>query len=140
MASTSSRYLSSNKLASFLRRGTRRRVPVKYCLVAGHYLAPRRLESEDNYDYLERIGFWHDDHYCEDGYGWQNAADAGWPHADFLGGDIFHGFVDAHASFFWGQAPDPRECHAATLCVRRPEVEREATSSHHEGHRVRHRH
>jgi len=50
-------------------------------------LGPRR-RGEDDFSLLSRLGYYHDDRYGEDFYGWMCSGDVGWP-ADYLGGRIF---------------------------------------------------
>ena len=85
---------------------------IKYFLLTGHHTAPSRFASEDDYAYLERVGYFHDDRHGEDGFGWSNSGDAGWP-AEFLGGAIFFLFHDAYYTSLWARQLWRRALHRA---------------------------
>ena len=54
------------------------------------------------FDYLHRVGFYHTDRLGEDGFGWCDAVDAGWPEGH-LGGWTFSLFHDAYYTALWAR-------------------------------------
>jgi hypothetical protein len=78
------------------------RAVVEHSLRTGHHLAPRRFPSEHDFDYLQRVGFYHTDRFGEDGFGWCDAVDAGWPEGH-LGGWTFSLFHDAYYTSLWAR-------------------------------------
>ena len=78
------------------------RAVVERSLCTGHHFAPRRFPSESDYDYLLRVGFYHDDPFGEAGFGWCDAVDAGWPEGH-LGGQVFSLFHDAYYTSLWAR-------------------------------------
>ena len=78
------------------------RAVVERSLRTGHHFAPRRFPSESDYDYLLRVGFYHDDPFGEAGFGWCDAVDAGWPEGH-LGGQVFSLFHDAYYTSLWAR-------------------------------------
>ena len=62
-------------------------------------LGPRR-QGEDDFSLLSRLGYYHDDRYGEDCYGWVCSGDVGWP-ADHLGGRIFQPLSSSQLDAAW---------------------------------------
>ena len=62
-------------------------------------LGPRR-RGEDDFSLLSRLGYYHDDRYGEDCYGWVCSGDVGWP-ADYLGGRIFQPLSSSQLDAAW---------------------------------------
>ena len=66
---------------------------------AGSFLGPA-AEGEDDFSLLSRLGYYHDDRYGEDCYGWVCSGDVGWP-ADHLGGRIFQPLSSSQLDAAW---------------------------------------
>ena len=62
-------------------------------------LGPRR-RGEDDFSLLSRLGYYHDDRYGDDCYGWVCSGDVGWP-ADYLGGRIFQPLSSSQLDAAW---------------------------------------
>ena len=80
---------------------------VEYHLVRG----PRR-RGESDYDLLTRVGFWHDDRFCEDGFGWVDAVDMGFT-PGYLGGQVFQPMAPFLLDAAWARAAWQRALRGA---------------------------
>ena len=70
---------------------------------------PRR-HGETDYDLLSRLGFWHDDHFGDDGFGWVDAVDAGYS-PGYLGGRVFQPMSPSVLDAAWTCAAWRRALH-----------------------------
>ena len=59
--------------------------------------------GESDYDLLSRLGFWHDDRFGDDGFGWVDAVDAGYP-PGYLGGRVFQPMLPSVLDAAWACA------------------------------------
>jgi hypothetical protein len=105
-------------------------------------LGPRR-QGEDDFSLLSRLGYYHDDRYGEDCYGWVCSGDVGWP-ADYLGGRIFQPLSSLQLDAAWAHRMWRRALQRVQATLMGPSGSawlalRSAERLRHEAFRVLHR-
>ena len=81
-------------------------------IVERRILSGPRRRGEADYDLLTRVGFWHDDRFCEDGFGWADAVDMGFE-PGYLGGRVFQPISPSLLDAAWARAAWQRALRTA---------------------------
>ena len=72
-------------------------------IVRHHIIVGPRRRGETDFDLLTRVGFWHDDRFCEGSFGWADAVEMGYP-PHYLGGQIFQPTAPFMLDAAWARA------------------------------------
>ena len=81
-------------------------------IIKRRILSGPRRRGEADYDLLTRVGFWHDDRCCEDGFGWADAVDMGFE-PGYLGGRVFQPISPSLLDAAWARAAWQRALRTA---------------------------
>ena len=81
-------------------------------IIQYHIVRGQRRRGESDYDLLSRLGFYHDDRFGDDGFGWVDAVDVGYA-PGYLGGRVFQPMLPSTIDAAWACAAWRRALHGA---------------------------